>query len=136
MDLVRPELQQCLHYLRVALPDLQAAYLFGSQATGDASEASDTDLAVLLPSPLSADLRWELMGQLAELLNQDVDLVDLRSASTVMQHQILQDGKRIWNQGIDTDEFELAALSEYWDLAIQRRELIADIKQRGHIHGR
>lgn len=130
------DLTRCVEHLKAALPGLQAVYLFGSQATEDASEGSDVDLAVLLLPPLAADRRWELMGRLADLLDQDVDLVDLRRASTIMQHQIVQDGKRLWSRNLDTDEFELTVLSEYWDLSIQRQDLIADIKQRGHIHGR
>ncbi|TDX32100.1 nucleotidyltransferase-like protein [Modicisalibacter xianhensis] len=136
MNTARPELKRCLDYLQDALPDLQAVYLFGSQAKGSANAMSDVDLAVLVPYPLAGTLRWELTGQLADLLNRDVDLVDLRIASTVMQHQIVSEGQRLWSRDHEADEFELAAMSEYWDLAIQRRELIADIKQRGHVHGR
>ncbi|SFH70514.1 type VII toxin-antitoxin system MntA family adenylyltransferase antitoxin [Modicisalibacter xianhensis] len=136
MKTARPELKRCLDYLKDALPDLQAVYLFGSQAKGNANAISDVDLAALLPSPLAGTLRWELTGQLADLLNRDVDLVDLRSASTVMQHQIVSEGQRLWSRDLEADEFELATMSQYWDLAIQRRELIADIKQRGHVHGR
>lgn len=136
MSLPTSERDHCITLLTEALPDVQAIYLFGSQATGGAGRHSDVDLAVLLPSPLAAERRWELMATVANRLDRDVDLVDLRRATTVMQYQVISEGMRLWHQGGDADEFELAILSEYWDLQIQRRELIADIKQRGTVHGR
>lgn len=136
MSLATSEREHCVTLLTEALPGLQAIYLFGSQATGGADRHSDVDLAVLLPSPLSAERRWALMGAVANRLDRDVDLMDLRCATTVMQYQVISEGMRLWCRGSDADEFELAVLSEYWDLQIQRRDLIADIKQRGTVHGR
>lgn len=136
MRLEPQALEPCLQYLRAQLTDLQAIYLFGSEATGQAGPDSDVDLAVLLPTSLPAVRRWLLMEHLAEQLGRDVDLVDLRSASTVMRHQVLAQGQRLWSAGRDADVFELSAFSEYWDLAIQRRELLADIERRGSIHAR
>jgi predicted nucleotidyltransferase len=136
MEPIFERLAPVVERLRERLPSLQAVYLFGSQASGEAGAASDVDLAVLLPAPLSPIRRWELAEELADLLQRDVDLVDLRDASTVLRHQVLEQNTRLWSGGIEADEFELAAFSEYWDLAIQRRELLADIKRRGSIHGR
>ncbi|WP_234247272.1 nucleotidyltransferase domain-containing protein [Billgrantia desiderata] len=42
-------------YLAAALPELQAVYLYGSQATGTATPDSDVDLALLLPTRLAAE---------------------------------------------------------------------------------
>lgn len=136
MPCSRSDLETITDYLVASLPSLQAVYLFGSQATGETTPASDVDLAVLLPAPLAAEQRWHLSGELADRLGADVDLIDLRQASTVLQHQVVTGGQRLWHRGLDSDEFELMVQSEYWDLAIQRRQLIADIKQRGSVHGR
>ncbi|SDO10494.1 Predicted nucleotidyltransferase [Halomonas shengliensis] len=135
MSLPQIDTSQSVDLLRDALSTLQAIYLFGSQATGEANAESDVDLAILLPRPLSAAQRWALAGELAERLNREVDLVDLRQASTVLQQQVLSEGRRLWACGSEADEFELMVQSEYWDLAIQRRGLIDDIKQRGSVHG-
>lgn len=94
------------------------------------------DLALLLLTPLTAEQRWQLSGELANRLGNDVDVIDLRQASTILQHQVVTRGQRLWHRGRDSDEFELAVLSEYWDLAIQRHDLVADIKQRGSVYGR
>ncbi|MFB9145005.1 nucleotidyltransferase domain-containing protein [Halomonas alkalicola] len=123
-------------YLAASLPSLQAVYLFGSQAKGEATRESDVDLALLLAAPLPPEQRWQLSGELADRLSKEIDLIDLRQASTVLQHQVVTTGERLWHLGSDSDEFELTVQSEYWDLAIQRRALIADIKERGSVHGR
>jgi len=135
-DLSQRDLPAVTAHLAATLPSLQAVYLFGSQATGEATEESDVDLALLLAAPLPPEQRWQLSGDLADRLGKEVDLIDLRRASTVFQHQIVTTGERLWHRGSDSDEFELTVQSEYWDLAIQRRALIADIKQRGSVHGR
>ncbi|MCE8022123.1 nucleotidyltransferase domain-containing protein [Halomonas sp. MCCC 1A11036] len=123
-------------YLASALPELQAVYLYGSQATGAATPDSDVDLALLLPTRLTAEQRWQMSGEVAERLRADVDLVDLRRSSTALQYQVVTEGRKLWQSGNSSDEFELMVQSEYWDLAIQRRELIKDIKQRGSVYGR
>lgn len=41
------------------MPDLVAAYVFGSQAQGTARPESDADVAVLATAPLGAEQRWE-----------------------------------------------------------------------------
>ncbi len=64
-----------------AVPDLIAVYSFGSQASGQARESSDVDLAVLARQPLPSVRRFELEQELAGLLHREVDLVDLRGAS-------------------------------------------------------
>ncbi|MGL6212513.1 type VII toxin-antitoxin system MntA family adenylyltransferase antitoxin [Billgrantia desiderata] len=123
-------------YLVSALPELQAVYLYGSQATGQATQDSDVDLALLLPSAMAPEQRWQINGEVAERLRADVDLVDLRRSSTALQYQVVTEGRKLWQHGNSSDEFELMVLSEYWDLAIQRRELIEDIKHRGSVYGR
>ena len=64
-------------------------YLFGSRAREDAGPDSDIDLAVLTLGNLDPVERWILQEDLAALAHQNVDLVDLRRASTVMRVQVL-----------------------------------------------
>lgn len=135
MRIAPQSLSAAIHSLLAELPMLQAVYLFGSEATGQATERSDIDLAVLLQVPLGAAQAWTLASGLAASLGREVDLVDLRSASTVMQHQVLCDGQRLWWMGRAADEFELQVFSQYWDLVIHRRGLLDDIKARGAVYG-
>ncbi|MBD3897954.1 nucleotidyltransferase domain-containing protein [Halomonas sp. ML-15] len=128
--------QTLLDLLRQALPSLQAVYLFGSQASGQAQQDSDIDLAILLPSPADAEALWHLGDELAGMLGRDVDLVDLRNASTVMQHQVINHGTRLWQRDQAADEFEVTSLSQYWDLQIMRSGILSDIRQRGRVYDR
>lgn len=123
-------------HLKQRLPDLQAAYLFGSQASGDAGPQSDLDLAILLPRSADPVLIWDLSGELADLAGVPVDLVDLRAASTVMQYQVITTGQRLWAQALVAGLFECFVLSEKTALDTARSGLLADIQRDGHVYAR
>lgn len=125
-----------IDYCHQHLEGIEAIYLFGSQVTGQVQKNSDIDIAVLRLEPLSAEVRWELSQGLAVLLNQDVDLIDLQHTSTVMQLQITQSGKRIFDIGSKrTDFFETYVLCEYVRLCELRHNIIEDIRKRGSVYG-
>lgn len=64
---------------------MEAAYLFGSQAKGSIHRESDIDMGILSPEPLSPETRLRVQKELSVRLRSDVDVVDLRSASTVVR---------------------------------------------------
>ncbi|MHA7880163.1 MAG: type VII toxin-antitoxin system MntA family adenylyltransferase antitoxin [Saccharospirillum sp.] len=121
--------------LQHELPELMGIYLFGSQAQQAAGPESDVDLAVLVEGYVGPLRLWELSNSLANQFGIEVDLVDLRAASTVMQHQVLTTGQRWWRRGPETDHFELFVLSEKFDMDIWRKPLIDQIQQQGQVHG-
>lgn len=117
------------------MPSLQALYCFGSAAAGVARPDSDLDLAVLSAAPLDPLDRWSLQEEIAALLGRDVDLVDLRAASTVMRVQVLANAVLL----LDRDPtarawFEMLALSDYARLNEERRAILADVKDRGRVY--
>lgn len=122
--------------LRQRLPTLQAVYLFGSHATGHAGPESDLDLAVLLPVAPDPVFIWELAGEIADLAGTAVDLVDMRSASTVMQFQIVINGQRLWAQSLPAGLFECLVVSEKWALDTAREGVVSDILKSGKVYGR
>lgn len=128
-------LQPILDALREAIPSLSALYFFGSQASGDAGPESDLDLAILADSPPDAVALWELSGQLAAIAGCSVDLLDLRSASTVMQYRIITTGKRVWARDSDASLYESFILSDKTSLDEARAELLEDIRRTGTIYG-
>ena len=65
-----------------------------------------------------------------------VDLLDLRAASTVMQHQIITTCQRWWAGDVQAALYEAAILSEKTALDTARAGLLDDIQKRGSIHGR
>lgn len=79
--------QWLIHKLNV-----QTVILFGSAARGMYREDSDIDLAVLTNESTSSYELFMIAQQLADRLKREVDLIDFRQASTVLQAQIVGDG--------------------------------------------
>lgn len=117
-----------------ALPNALAVYAFGSRVTWAAHAQSDLDLAVLVAGYAEPVRLWTLSGDLAGKVHCDVDLLDMRAASTIMQHQILMTGRRLWARELDADLFECFVLSEKTALDEARAGLLADIHERGKIY--
>jgi uncharacterized protein YutE (UPF0331/DUF86 family)/predicted nucleotidyltransferase len=117
--------------LQNRLPDLLAIYAFGSRVQGTAGAGSDLDLAVLVAGYAAPLALWTVSGELAELAGCPVDLLDLRAASTVMQHQVLTTGKRWWAKDGQAALFEAAMLSEMTALNTARAGLLDDIQNQG-----
>ena len=118
-----------------AIPDVLAIYAFGSRVDGTAHDESDLDLAVLVAGYADPVRLWMLAGDLAGKVHCDVDLLDMRAASTIMQHQILMTGRRLWARKLDADLFECFVLSEKTALDEARAGLLIDIRERGKIYG-
>ena len=125
-----------VEFLQQRLPGLMGVYGFGSQMQHDAGPDSDLDLAVLVPGYVDPIALWEMGSALADKLNIDLDLLDLRAASTVMQYQVLAGGTRLWSAGSEADEFELFVFSEKRDLDLWRQPIIDQIQEEGSIYGR
>ncbi len=125
-----------VQFLRGHIPDLVAIYQFGSQVRGDATPDSDIDLAILAKQPLPGERLFEFAQELAARLGRDVDLLDLKRASTVMRAQVIATG-RVLDSTEDAArvEFEMYAYSDYARLNEERRELLHDIKTRGLVYG-
>lgn len=117
-----------------AIPDVLAIYAFGSRVEGEAHAESDLDLAVLVAGYADPVRLWMLSGDLAGKVDCDVDLLDMRAASTIMQHQILMTGRRLWARELDADLFDCFVLSEKTALDEARAGLLADIHERGKIY--
>jgi len=121
--------------LQIRQPNLLAIYAFGSRVQGTAGVESDLDLAVLVAGYADPLTLWQLAGELEEPAGCAVDLLDLRAASTVMQHQILTGGQRWWAKGAQAALFEAAMLSEMTALNTARSGLLGDIQKQGKIYG-
>ncbi len=125
-----------IQILRNEIPNLLAIYAFGSRIQGTARPESDLDLAVLVAGYADALLLFNLAGKLADTIGCDVDLLDLRAASTVMQYQIFTTGHRWWALDEQADLFEAAMLNEKIALDVARASLLSDIEQRGTVYDR
>lgn len=122
--------------IRAALPDVVAVFRFGSTAAGVDRPDSDVDLAVLSSAPLPALTRFDLQERIASLLRRPVDLVDLKTASTVMAMQVLANGLLLLDAAPEVrGEFEDRVFSAYASLNEERRGILERIAAEGSVYG-
>ncbi len=125
-----------LQVLQESFPELLAVYLFGSVVLGQMHEGSDIDLAVLNENKLHEQDVWKTAQKLAMIAGRDVDLVDLRSASSVMRMQVISEGRRlVCSNEMVCEVFEDFVFSDYARLNEERAGILHDIQQRGHVYG-
>lgn len=123
---------------RASYPDLQAVYVFGSRAEGSTRRGSDCDVAVLLPHETArragALALSELHQELERRLRLEVDLVNLRLASTVFANEIVATGERIESADpAAADDFEALTLSLYQELNVERADILREVERTGRV---
>ena len=122
---------------REALPGLRRLYLFGSRAAGNERVDSDLDIAVVLDGRTDPVRLWKAGEAVASRLDVDVDLIDLLAADTVLKHQIVTSGKRLFAADpVDAERYEIFILNDMMELNEARAPLIADIMRGGQVYGR
>lgn len=128
--------KRIVSFLTERIPDLIAIYLFGSSIQGTPGLESDIDLAILPVQPLNPLERWNLAQDLANLLKREVDLVDLRKASTVMRMQVISSGQYLYESNRqERDRYENYVFSSYARLNEERKEIIKKVQEQGTIYG-
>ena len=133
----QPDVPAVAAAIRRRVPDVISAYLFGSFARGDQRRESDLDIAVLTNRELPPVERFEAAASIAHELGNDVDLIDLRRASTVLRCHAVAHGKRVI--GGDSGEgavFEDFVYADYARLNEERAGILKDLMARGSIRGR
>lgn len=139
-DLTPEVLKQVVAKICQRIPDVCGVYLFGSQASGGTHQQSDMDVAILLDGHMKAPIEvvqlWDLAQILSELVGKDVDLVDLRGASTVMRMQIIAKDRRIacFDAWV-CETFEDFVFSDYARLNEERADILESIGERGVVYG-
>ncbi len=111
-------------------------YIFGSSVNGVFREDSDIDIAFLSHKDLSEYEIFMISQQLADILKREVDLINLKNASTVFRAQIIGSGEVIYcNDDTRRMYFEMRALKEYALLNEEREVILKNIKERGSVYG-
>jgi predicted nucleotidyltransferase len=120
--------------LPTALPALRLLAVFGSVATGRATDRSDVDLAVECDAGVD---RLAVHRLVAERLGTDaVDVVDLRRTSPLLAFQVARDGRVVYERtpGLFR-QFQSLASRRYADAAkfrrLQRRAIHAFLERQG-----
>jgi uncharacterized protein len=129
--------REIVRVLRDGVPGLQLVILFGSHARGGATPASDVDVGFLASAATAPSLLRALRHEVELVTGSDVHLVDLRAASTVLRHEIAQQGERLHSVGgAEVESFLDFALRDYVRLNEERSGILRDIAERGRVHGR
>lgn len=120
-------------------PDTQAIYLFGSYGTEQEWPESDADIAVLLPPKKSGKIgslaMSDLRFALESVLQKEVDLINLRQVSTVLQKEVVAADRRIYEGGkYAAEEFDMLTLSQYQKLNEERAGILASALADGRFH--
>ncbi|GGJ83074.1 hypothetical protein GCM10007063_01970 [Lentibacillus kapialis] len=124
----------------VLIPKLDPVFLilFGSQAKGTQNDESDIDVAFYCREKnLSSYETFMLAQELAAELDMDVDLVNIREASTVFQAQVFSSGRVLYSQ----DEalranVQMTVMSMYSRLNEERKIILDTIRERGSVYGK
>lgn len=120
-------------------PDTQAVYIFGSYGTEQEWPESDADIALLLPPKESrkigslamSDLRFALESA----IQKEVDLINLRQVSTVLQKEVVTADRRIYEgDKYAAEEFDMLTLSLYQKLNEERAGILASALADGRFH--
>ena len=112
-----------------AAPRIVACYLFGSQARGDATAASDVDVAALFGEAVGLDDVLRLEDALERKLGLPVDLIDLGRANAFLALDVIR-GERVYCTDEDRcDDFELYVMRRAGDLLPFERERLRLVLQ-------
>ncbi|MFM8493953.1 MAG: type VII toxin-antitoxin system MntA family adenylyltransferase antitoxin [Planctomycetia bacterium] len=112
-----------LSELAAAFPQQRVlgAWLYGSQARGEARTGSDIDLAVLCEGPLDPVALFDASGRLAAKLGMAVDLVDLRRAGGLLRVEATHHGRPLVPLSLEAELFATHALADHAAFAPLRR---------------
>jgi predicted nucleotidyltransferase len=105
-------------------PRLELVVRFGSTVQGRARPDSDLDVAVLADRELSLAERQLVVLGLARrhgFPEDRIDLVDLRAASPLLQHEVAEHGQLLEGDPDDFLRFRVSAWKVYQDTARLRR---------------
>lgn len=109
--------------------------LYGSAVQDKLRADSDVDLAFLSQDVFSDYDIFLVAQELASILHRDVDLIDLRKASTVLQAQVVAKGKVLFcSDERERMVFAMTALKKYAKLNEERRCILDKIIERGAVY--
>ncbi|TSC77451.1 MAG: hypothetical protein G01um101429_1048 [Parcubacteria group bacterium Gr01-1014_29] len=113
-------------------PDVKLLILFGSRARGTQGRISDTDVAVLADRPLTVRDKGVIAEQVAPTLHvseDEIDIVDLQSASPLLQYHVAEEGKLLRGNTFDFTRFKVLAWKRYLDTARFRKARHESLKR-------
>ncbi len=106
-------------------------YIFGSIVANRVRDDSDIDIAILTEKKIDEYQLYMVSQQLADKLKREVDIVDLKDASTIFKAEIIKNGKLIYNSdNLGKMYYQLEVLRDYTFLNERRQEIIDKLKKK------
>ena len=129
MKLKSEDQQKIIAFLQSKMK-LRLLILYGSYASGDATEKSDIDLAFYADDAVDATAVFlEISPELASLMQvESVDLVNLKEVDTVFRFIIVSTGEVIFQEG-DFEAYLDRAYTMYLQLNDDRREILENYSE-------
>jgi predicted nucleotidyltransferase len=104
-------------------------YIFGSAAEGYFREDSDIDIAFYSDKRINPYDLFIIKEKLADIVKKDIDLVNLKEASTVFKAQIVGKGNVIYFKDEKRlSDFRIRTLKEYVLLNEERKNILETYK--------
>src|SRR3989338_9540498 len=124
MRLKKDDIHKIIQFLQSKMK-LRLLILYGSYASGHATEKSDIDLAFLADDEVDATVLFlEISPELASLMQvESVDLVNLKEVETVFRFIIVSTGEVIFQDG-DFEEYLDLAYTMCLQLQDDRKEIL------------
>ena len=129
MELNNTDIQKIISFLQSKMK-LRLLILYGSYASGHATEKSDIDLAFISDDDVDPSELWlKISQELASLMHvESVDLIDMKKIDTVFRFEIVSTGKIIFQDG-DFDEYLYRVYTMYLQLNDDRREILENYSE-------
>lgn len=116
--------------------NVEFIYLFGSFARGEGREDSDIDIALFSIEKLNSYDLFVLANNLSFELKRDVQIIDLKSITTVFAAQIVSNKEILYsNSEENSSKYDVKILKEYAKLNEERDIVLKRIKKDGKIYG-
>ena len=98
--------------------DIGLIYIFGSYATNKNDKNSDLDIAVYLNGEFDSLIKLEIFDELVRIFRrEDIDLVILNKADTVLQFQVIKYGKVVYMKDLFIKvSYEYKTMGFYMDM--------------------
>ncbi|PHS28512.1 MAG: DNA polymerase subunit beta [Alkaliphilus sp.] len=136
MNICKDELKKIVAFLLKKI-ELEFIIIYGSSVTDNFREDSDIDLAYYSKTKVDPFELFILKEELADILRREVDLIDLKMASTVFKAQVVGTGEIIYcSDKNKLDNFRIRSLKEYALLNEERQIILDKIKEDGEIYGK
>lgn len=96
--------------------NIEAVYLFGSQAENRANENSDIDIGILLKEDTSKKIKVELYKEFVKAGLDKIDLVILNRASYLLAFEVVKNNNLIYKkENFDAASYQSLVIKKFLD---------------------